>query len=191
MNKNKNKITIILILTVVLILLLALAFFFVRQLYDRESYPVKYTDEIKSASEKYNLDPYLVMAVIHRESGFRADVASPKGAAGLMQIMPATGEWIAEKLKIEYSKEKLKIPEYNIELGCWYLSYLDDMFDGNMENMLCGYNAGHNRTKGWLKENSKDGITIDDIPYPETKNYVARVENSYDKYKQLYPDLFK
>lgn len=190
-NKTKNRLPVILTLIGVLILLLVLAFFLISQLYEREQYPVKYIGEIKSASEKYNLDPYLVMAVIHRESGFRADVASNKGAVGLMQIMPSTGEWIAGKLKIEYNEAALKEPEYNIELGCWYLSYLSDTFDGNTENILCGYNAGPNKTKSWLKEYSQDGKTLDNIPYPETEKYVSKVKTSIEKYKQIYPGAFE
>ena len=108
---------------------------------------------------------------------------------GLMQVMPETGQWISQKMgREDYAQERLFEPEYNIRLGCWYLSYLDEKFGGDPVKVLAGYNAGPNRVIGWLEnpEYSSDGKSLEKIPFAETDNYVKKVQQSYEIYRVLY-----
>ncbi len=150
-------------------------------------YPMTYADTIIECAESYNVDSALVASVVNSESGFKKDVKSPKGAIGLMQLMPATAEWVAEKLNEEYSEEKLYQPELNIKLGTYYLGYLIEYFN-NTELGLCAYNAGQGNVSNWLlnKEYSVDGKTLTKIPYKETENYLNRVYKNYHYYKNKY-----
>jgi len=154
----------------------------------RAVYPEKYSDYINQYSEKYNLDPYLVKAIIKAESNFKPYAVSHKNARGLMQISEITGAWAAEKLKIEnYSEEMLFDAETNISFGCWYLSVLYTEF-GDTELVLAAYNAGSGNVSRWLKDKtlSSDGKRLDKIPFKETENYLSRVKNNYKMYKILY-----
>lgn len=85
---------------------------------------MEYEAEVRRACEKYDLDPCLVFAVIRTESFFTPDAVSGAGAQGLMQIMPETGEWIAWRQGKEYDESRIFEPDYNIDLGCWLLSFL-------------------------------------------------------------------
>jgi soluble lytic murein transglycosylase len=148
-------------------------------------YPLKYTDEIKQYSAEYAQDPYFVSAVICTESGFNDTAVSNRGAMGLMQIMPDTGAWAAEKIGItEYTADMLNQPDVNIRIGCWYLSYLGDMFDGDMDKVMAGYNAGPNNVIEW----AGDG-PLTDIPFGETENYLVKVSRNLQIYKGLYDEF--
>lgn len=159
---------------------------------DKKQYTLEYPTLIQKYSKQYDLDPYLVASIIHVESGNRQDAESSVGAIGLMQIMPTTGEWIAGKLKIEnFTTEKLKDPELNIQMGCWYLNFLKERFDST-DTVIAAYNAGHGRIQKWLDDpnHSANQEDLVDIPYPETENYVQKVNQAYQKYKQYYPNAF-
>jgi soluble lytic murein transglycosylase len=149
------------------------------------SYPYKFKDSVESYAGQYGLSPLLVAAVIRSESSWNPDAVSGAGAAGLMQIMPSTGSWIAQKNGWDYSDVMLLDASYNIRLGCWYLNYLSDKFDGDATRILAAYNAGPNKVLKWDAEGRfQDGHL--DIPIPETKNYVRKVLDAYEKYKFLY-----
>ncbi|MGI6263606.1 MAG: lytic transglycosylase domain-containing protein, partial [Succiniclasticum sp.] len=116
-----------------------------------------YQQEIVTYSHKNNVDPFLTAAVIKNESGFKPGAVSRAGAIGLMQIMPDTGQWIAEQMGLKnYSLASLYQPETNIRMGCWYLSELHHEFKGNMVLLLIAYNAGRGNTKVWMKANDWD-----------------------------------
>ncbi len=146
-------------------------------------YPIKYKDTIISYSSQYEVESNLVASLINAESSFDANAVSTKGAIGLMQILPSTGEWLAKKMGIEYSQDMLYLPEYNIRLGTYYLSYLENIFE-DTRVVLCAYNAGEGVVRTWLKNSdySSDGKTLDVIPYQETKTYVEKVEKGLDIY---------
>lgn len=150
-------------------------------------YPMKYSQEIISYAEIYNVDSALVASVINTESNFDEKAKSKKGAIGLMQIMPSTAEWVAGKIGLEYNEENLYNGNYNIEIGTFYLSYLNSYF--NDEKLaLCAYNAGIGNVKSWLanEEYSTDGKSLAKIPYNETKNYLIKVYKNYHYYKNKY-----
>jgi len=106
-----------------------------------------------------------------------------------MQIMPETADWIAWKLNLEnFSEEDLFDSEKNIMMGVWYISYLSNKFDGNINNMIAAYNAGPTNVTKWLleKDFSNDGKNLTDIPFEETKKYSKKVSNAYDMYIKIY-----
>jgi len=126
---------------------------------------VKYDPIIKQAAEKYKVDPALVKAVIKTESNFNHRAVSPKGARGLMQLMPST----AYALQVPDSFH----PESNVEGGVRYLSYLMELFRNDLSLALAAYNAGENAV---IRHR---GIP----PYRETQEYVQRVLSRYRQYR--------
>ena len=151
-------------------------------------YKLRYESSVKYWAEEYSLDPYLVCSVIWTESKFDKEAESSVGAIGLMQIMPETGEWIADKLDLEdYHTEMLYEEDVNIRFGCWYLRFLLDRFEVT-ETACAAYNAGQNKVSDWLdlKTYSSDGKTLDVIPYEETAEYVERIKKAYEIYHFFY-----
>jgi len=174
----------------VLLLVVVLVFIFRvgREVYYQYRYPLDYKTEIETQALAYNLDPHFIASVIWVESKFDASATSGKGAVGLMQIMPDTGVWIAGKLGVdEFSEQDLWRPETNIALGCWYLDYLSDRYDGETTLILAAYNGGPGRVDDWLAnaEYTSNG-NLHSIPYGETDDFVKRVKKTYDIYKELY-----
>lgn len=151
------------------------------------AYPLEHEDIIRRYSEQHGLDPFLVKGVIFTESGFRAEVVSPAGAIGLMQIMPATGQWLAERMGIDFDESYLADPAYNIRMGTFYLRELQQQFLV-MDTALAAYNAGRGNVSNWLQqpEFSADGETLHDMPFLETRNYVERVHRYTAIYRELY-----
>lgn len=152
-------------------------------------YPVHHYDLIEKYSNEYDVDPYLVAAIMKNESRFDTNAISKKDAKGLMQIAPVTGQWAAEKLKIpSYSEDMLFEPELNIHIGIWYLNVLKQEFGNNIEVIIAGYNAGNGNVKKWLSNPnySQDGRTLDEIPFSETKIYQKRVLRDYEIYSKIY-----
>ncbi len=154
---------------------------------------ILFKKEIKEYADEYNIDPHLVAAVISVESSFDEKASSPKGARGLMQIMPDTGSWIASKLDLEdYDDSMLYDPSVNIRMGTWLLNSLSKEFDYELETVLAAYNAGSGTVSKWLKDEScsRDGRTLDYIAYKETAAYVDKVINKRDLYRSKYEDIF-
>lgn len=150
-----------------------------------------YQQDIITYSQKNQIDPFLVAAIIKNESGFNHKAVSPVGAIGLMQIMPDTGEWIAKQMGLkDYTKDSLYQTQMNIRMGCWYVGELDDEFKHNMALIMIAYNAGRGQTKEWMKINnwSFDFNDPSKIPYPDTREYVQKVLYDRDKYYLLYKD---
>lgn len=178
--RTRNQLIILLIF-----LLLALSFKGIL----RSFFPIEYEDTIIKYSKEYNVDPNLIAAVIKAESKYNAKAQSPKGAMGLMQIMPETGDWIAETIGIEnYNSEMLWDYETNIKMGTWYLSNLSEEFNGDILLVIAAYNGGSGNVTKWLQnvEYSQDGEILTDIPFKETKNYVRSVTQNNKIYKFLY-----
>ncbi|MFC5471852.1 lytic transglycosylase domain-containing protein [Cohnella suwonensis] len=156
-------------------------------------YPIKYTDEIKQNASYYDLDPLLIAAIIRVESNYKANAVSPKGAVGIMQLMPDTAEWILEKDDFGDMTVKDAGSDANagIRLGAWYVKELTRQFDGSLAVSLAAYNAGPGKVRQWLDKGVWDGQeqTVRDIPYGETRHYVQRVMYYYKKYAKIYETL--
>jgi len=150
-------------------------------------FPRKFNDEIVNYSNVFDLEPSLVYSVINIESSYNPNAVSNAGAIGLMQLLPTTAEEIAFKLGEVVSIEDLKKPDKNIKYGCFYLKYLIDLFDGNIDNALCAYNWGLNNVKNWILQGNKnsDG-TITNIPVKETKNYLKKYKVNRFFYKNIF-----
>jgi len=165
--------------------LITLAFFFAVL---RLIYPVKYRDPLFPLARQAGLDPYLVLALVRHESRFDPRALSPSGARGLMQLMPATADWVARKMGYQaLQPEDLLHPGANLALGTWYLAYLRDRF-GSLPPALAAYNAGEERVRTWLKEGRWDGslARIHSLPYPETRRFVRSVLRDWQVYRLLY-----
>lgn len=147
-------------------------------------YPLHYKDHIIKYSKIYDVDPALAFAVMREESHFKKDIVSHANAIGLMQIIPSTGKFIAQKLKI--SKYNLRDPEDNIKMGTYYLKFLERYFK-NTQFILSSYNAGQGRTLQWYNTYKKysDELKYELIPIPETRHYIRKVMKSYYIYKYL------
>ncbi len=177
---------IVFLLTLAMIALITVAYFGNR-FFEKRTYRLLYPEEIVTYSLEYQLNPQLTAAVIQVESANRSQVVSPKGAVGLMQIMPATGAWIAENMGMDdYREDRLTDPAVNIQMGCWYLRYLLDMFE-NENTAVAAYNAGPGKVKQWLADEryASDGALCS-IPYEETERYVKKVAAAKEKYAELY-----
>lgn len=155
---------------------------------EKSAYPLEYTDLVNKAAKDYNLQPALIYGVIHTESRFNPDAGSSVGAVGLMQIMPETFDWLQEKRGEagKYTTEDLYTPSVNIDYGSYLLRYFLDYY-GNEKCAVAAYNAGF-EVSNWLEDPncSPDGMTLDVIPYPETSEYVVKVESAKQKYIELY-----
>jgi soluble lytic murein transglycosylase-like protein len=135
----------------------------------------KYEPLLKQAAHDYSLDIALLKAVMAAESGFNPSAVSPKGAVGLMQLMPATAERYGLQGDRKKSiQQKLSEPKINIELGARYLRDLHRMFPDQQQLVLASYNAGEGAVQKYRN-------TIP--PYPETRNYVQLVTQFYRLYK--------
>lgn len=125
--------------------------------FSRSVNPAEYENIIKACADKYGVNPSLIKAVIHAESGYNPNAVSSKGASGLMQLMPGT----ARSLKVANRFD----PKDNVEGGVKYLRFLLDTFRGDVSLALAAYNAGLNKVAKY------GGIP----PYAETRTYVNRV----------------
>lgn len=183
--KIRKKIIISLCVFLAFILILGLSVY-LNYISDLKNHPLKYEYEVRMSSEKHGLDPLLVFSVILVESHFTPDAVSGSGAQGLMQLMPETAEWVAWRQNMQYDKNRIFEPAYNIDFGCYLLSYLLDYYNGNTELAIAAYNAGRNAVDGWIAEGEYSAGEHIKIPYPETRNYVKKVLNAYKKYGELY-----
>jgi soluble lytic murein transglycosylase-like protein len=139
----------------------------------------KYEPMIRAASKKYGLDPELVKAVVAVESGFQADAVSDKGAIGLMQLLPKTGERYGVRADRKKTVEmKLHDPKLNLDIGTHYLSDLLVMFPDRLDLALASYNAGENAVIRFRN-------TIP--PFQETQAYVKLVDQFHAFYTPIVP----
>ena len=154
------------------------------------AYPYGHQNIVDVAAREEDVEPALVSAVILQESKYQEKAQSDTGAIGLMQLMPDTARWAAEKLDMDdLSDQDLSKPDINIRLGTWYLSFLLKEYDGNEILALADYNAGHGSVDQWMKEAGWNPTTFKDvsaIPFPETRLYVQKVLQYRDKYEELY-----
>ncbi|MFC5531306.1 lytic transglycosylase domain-containing protein [Cohnella yongneupensis] len=176
------------------ILIIVLALLFVQSEWiGRWIYPISFKEEIRLSAAKYDLDPLLIAAIIRVESNYKPSAVSPKGAVGIMQIMPDTAEWILKQDDFGQLSVKQAGNEVHagITLGAWYVKELHRQFEGSLPLTLAAYNAGPGKVRQWLDEGRWDGTEdqLSDIPYGETRHYVQRVLYYYKKYQNLYETL--
>ncbi|WP_438447968.1 lytic transglycosylase domain-containing protein [Gorillibacterium sp. sgz5001074] len=172
-----------------ILMMLVLILFYRSDWLGRLMYPIRYKQEIATASANVGIDPYLVAAVIRVESNYKPELASHKGAVGLMQVMPDTAQWIFEREGFRgYKLEDLTVPQVNIQVGTAYLAFLLQQFGRDQVKAVASYNAGQGNVNKWLYNEIWDGRleSIDQIPFWETRKYVTKVMYYYKKYQDLY-----
>jgi soluble lytic murein transglycosylase-like protein len=152
-------------------------------------YPPFYSSIISKYAERFNVDPLFVSAVMRQESIFDANIVSPAGAIGLMQVMPATGRTIAAELRETYTPDSLYNPDLNVRYGTYYLRKRLNQFNGDLVLTLCAYNAGSHNAIRWRdrSRNRKTDFDLfnEDIGFLETRGYVKKVLGNYWTYQRL------
>jgi soluble lytic murein transglycosylase len=150
--------------------------------------PLRHEDIIRQQARDKGIDPALIAAVIYQESKFQ-DRTSNAGARGVMQILPSTAHYIARKSGgTAFEQGDLADPQINIAYGSWYLRYLLEHYNGNERLAIAAYNAGESNVDRWVaKAGGPDQFKTDkDIPFSETRAYVASVEDKQAAYRDKY-----
>lgn len=152
-------------------------------------YPVIYYDDLKEQTSKTGNSLPLMLSIIREESYFDPLAQSLVGACGLMQLMPATANEINMRYSLGFNiSEALFNPHLNIKLGNYYYEFLRNNLEGYDISSIAAYNGGIGSIKKWkdvLHYNDTDEF-VEQIPYPETKNYVKKVFRSYWNYVRIY-----
>ena len=150
--------------------------------------PLAHEDAIRKQAQEKHLDPSLIAGVIYAESKFN-DSTSSAGALGLMQLLPSTADFIADRSGgTAFTTEDLSTPDINIAYGSWYLRYLLDRYGGDEVLALAAYNGGMGNVDRWVAEARARGerLNVADIPFPETQAYVQRVLDARREYRRTY-----
>lgn len=153
-------------------------------------YPLAFWDEVRKISKKYGVDPLVILSVMREESRFDVNARSVAGARGLLQIMPQTAYRLDKSLKLGIRTEsQIHDAKTNIQLGAYYLKSLYKEFK-SLAHALAAYNAGEAIVKKWEERGGHKSADefIEDIPYPETRNYVKKVVTSYYQYGRAFSD---
>lgn len=148
-----------------------------------------FADDVINAAEREGFDPYLLWSVIRQESMFEGHVSSSAGAAGLMQIMPATGHEIASRLNWppDYKQSDLYRPTVNLRLGANYLARQRAYFDGNLYAALAAYNAGPGNAMYWYELADEDpDLFLEVIRFEETRLYIRQIYEFWNLYRRVY-----
>jgi soluble lytic murein transglycosylase len=150
--------------------------------------PLQYQDVIRAQAAEKHLDPAFIAAVIYAETKFDPRTSSA-GAVGLMQILPETARFLARRSgATTFTTSDLNDPAINIAYGSYLLRYLLDHYHGNKVEAVAAYNAGPTNVDRWVAQAQAQGhgLRIEDIPFPETRDYVARVLQAQKDYRQTY-----
>lgn len=171
---------------VVLLAALAVGFFYVEDTkpswYARLRYPLEYEHIVRGHARQYDLDAALLAAVIYRESKFDPDARSSSGALGLMQLLPDTAEGIAQLTGgRRFEVDDLFDPEINVRYGSFYLRRLLRKYDDE-RLALAAYNAGQANVDEWIAAGEEE------IPFPETREFVDNVLEARDIYARAYAE---
>ncbi|MBX9694232.1 MAG: lytic transglycosylase domain-containing protein, partial [Cyanobacteria bacterium] len=156
------------------------------------AYPLAYTQEVERECKRWNLDPLLIHGLIRQESRYDRNARSRSNAMGLMQLLKGTAYGVAKNNGIPLKDaNEIYNPNTNIALGCAYLAYVLRRGDGNMVYAVASYNGGPNAVARWRKKHQEMGISdldayVENIPFPETQNYVRQVFSHYWNYEKLY-----
>lgn len=130
-----------------------------------------------ATSKRFGMDVALILSIIDVESSFKIDAVSSQGAIGLMQLQPNTARFIAERVRFNYQgKSDLFDPFKNISLGVAYLSWLKDIYHGQMDLYLSAYNAGPSRVDEY-REQSENGNVAESFSL--TRDYVLKVREGF------------
>lgn len=154
----------------------------------RMRYPAYYLDVVQAEAARYGIDPLLIFALIRHESLFDANATAAAGEKGLTQVIPSTGEYIAQQLNWpNYQHAVLFRPYASIAFGAYYLQEQLAEFDGNAAAALSAYNAGPGRAAQWVELSGGDpDLLISSITIDSTRTYVTRIYGFHAIYRALY-----
>ena len=151
--------------------------------------PLRWREAVMAAARETGLDPWLIAGVARQESGFVAHAMSPRGAIGVLQLLPSTARLHSRALGLG-SQPDLRDPELNLRLGARELGALMRRF-GAVEPALAAYNGGLTRVRGWWKRWPDRHRFTEEIPVPETYNYVRRVVFLSEAYRLAYEEEWR
>jgi soluble lytic murein transglycosylase len=152
------------------------------------SYPRPYSATVQAAAAEFDVDPLLIWAIMRQESRFDPDALSYVGARGLMQVMPSTQDWIADQVGEDIPPGDGFTPQASIRMGAWFLRFLLDHFDGDLELAIAAYNGGAGSVDGWQASplvSDRDDL-LRWIGFGETREYLGHVSLNYRVYQALY-----
>ena len=152
-----------------------------------QRFPMPFRDTVLRKSQDIGLDPAYVYGLIRQESRFIMDARSGVGASGLMQVMPATARWTANKIgMVGFTPSQITDRDTNITIGTSYLKLALDDFDGSMALAAAAYNAGPGRPRNWRNGPVLDAaIWAENVPFTETRDYVKKVLANTTNYAAL------
>jgi soluble lytic murein transglycosylase len=142
-----------------------------------QRFPMPFKDNVVQRSREIRLDPAYVYGLIRQESRFIMDARSVVGASGLMQVMPATARWTANRIGLAgFRAEQINDRDTNIQIGTAYLKLALDDFGGSMPMAAAAYNAGPNRPRAWRNGPLMEAAAwAENVPFSETRDYVKKV----------------
>ena len=156
---------------------------FIQRLY----YPIFFADTIFTEAEAFDQDPALIISIMRQESLFEPSAESIVGARGLMQVMPATGEYVAERSDFgQFDIDQLWHPYISIKFGAWYIDQQLAIFEGNQFAALAAYNAGPGNVLEWIKTSDDLDIFVESIPFRESRLYIRNIYTNLAAYRRLY-----
>lgn len=149
-------------------------------------YPRSFKECVQKESAAYKVPENVIYSMIKAESNYIPEAVSPVGAAGLMQLMPATAGGIAKQLKIK--GYDLKDPCTSIKFGANYISWLSRIYNGQIEYIVSGYNAGPGNVNNWIERFKSQNIDYfsEFAPFAETRGYIYRTIKFSIQYKSIY-----
>jgi len=154
----------------------------------RLSYPRPFLDIAEAAAAEFDVDPLLIWSIMRWESRYDPEARGYSGERGLMQVMPSTQDWIAERLGEEISPSDGFSPAVNIRMAAWFLRFLLDYFDEDLELVIQAYNAGAGSVDIWQGDplvSDRDDL-LRWIGFGSTREYLERVSLNYRVYRELY-----
>ena len=157
--------------------------------YDQR-FPAPHLDVLRPTAQGLSLDKAWVYGLIRQESRFIRDARSGVGASGLMQVMPATGKWVAAKIGLNnFVTSMLNDLHVNITLGANYMTMVLNNFEGSQVLATAAYNAGPSRSRTWrsrLDAPMEGAIFVETIPFTETRGYVRNVMANATNYASIF-----
>jgi soluble lytic murein transglycosylase len=152
-------------------------------------FPWPHRDLLEREAAEFNLDPFLLVALVRQESAFDADATSRAGARGMMQLMPATARGLARQLHVDWNSTFLGVADANVHLGAAHLAQMLRQYD-EVVLALAAYNAGGSRVRRWMRypeARAGDWFSFTErIPFPETRGYVQTLLRNRELYRALY-----
>lgn len=156
---------------------------FIQRLY----YPILFDDLIFAEAEKLKIDPALLVALIRQESLYEFSAESIAGARGLTQVMPTTGDYIAERSDFgPFDIGQLWLPYISVKFGAWYINQQLGIFEDNQFAALAAYNAGPGHVLEWIKVSDDLDIFVESIPFWESRTYIRKIYENLAAYRRIY-----